>query len=54
MSKSARMQLLYYLYYLKQKGIQKTGIINYVKEKKIEKVKLTRKNEKENRLDLFY
>lgn len=27
------MQVMYYLYYLKQKGVQKQGIINYPKEK---------------------
>ncbi|MEG0306467.1 MAG: CRISPR-associated protein Cas4 [Clostridium sp.] len=33
-----RMQVLYYLYYLKQLGIEKTGAINYVKERRIEEV----------------
>lgn len=36
------MQLSYYLYYLKQLGIYKTGTINYVKEKTIKEVSLTR------------
>ncbi|ERM91447.1 CRISPR-associated protein Cas4 [Caldanaerobacter subterraneus subsp. yonseiensis KB-1] len=35
------MQVMYYLYYLKQKGIQKQGIINYPKEKRKEVLKLT-------------
>ncbi|MEG2918444.1 MAG: CRISPR-associated protein Cas4 [Clostridium sp.] len=35
-----RMQVLYYLYYLKQLGIEKTGAINYVKERRIEEVTL--------------
>ncbi|MBM7623753.1 CRISPR-associated protein Cas4 [Sporohalobacter salinus] len=47
MSKADRMQLLYYLYYLKQKGIEKKGLVNYVKEKKIEEIELTAKDEKE-------
>ncbi|MFZ5987569.1 MAG: CRISPR-associated protein Cas4 [Bacillota bacterium] len=41
MSVSHRMQLLYYLYYLKKSGIEKKGIINYVKERKQEFVELT-------------
>lgn len=41
MSKADRMQLLYYLYYLKNKGIEKKGIINYVKERKVEEIELT-------------
>lgn len=47
MSKSDRMQLLYYLFYLKQLGIVKKGTLNYVKEKKIEYVELTEKDEDE-------
>ena len=35
------MQVVYYLYYLKQKGIQKQGIINYPKEKRKEVLELT-------------
>ncbi|ADH59810.1 CRISPR-associated protein Cas4 [Thermoanaerobacter mathranii subsp. mathranii str. A3] len=35
------MQVMYYLYYLKQKGIQKQGIINYPKEKRKEVLELT-------------
>lgn len=41
MSNSHRMQLLYYLYYLHKRGIEKKGIINYVKEKKQEFIELT-------------
>lgn len=41
MNEADKMQLLYYLFYLKQMGIYKTGILNYVKEKKNEEVKLT-------------
>ena len=47
MQSSDRMQLLYYLYYLKQLGIDKTGTLNYVKEKKVEHVNLTEEYEKE-------
>ena len=35
------MQVMYYLYYLKQKGIYKQGIINYSKEKRKEVLELT-------------
>ncbi|HHV29527.1 CRISPR-associated protein Cas4 [Acetivibrio mesophilus] len=41
MSNSHRMQLLYYLYYLHMRGIEKKGIINYVKEKKQEFIELS-------------
>lgn len=40
-----RMQLLYYLYFLKQLGIVKKGIINYPKMKRREEVILTPKDE---------
>ncbi|MCD3276690.1 CRISPR-associated protein Cas4 [Clostridium botulinum] len=36
-----RMQLLYYLFYLKNMGINKKGSINYVKEKQTEEIELT-------------
>ncbi|MCY6354754.1 CRISPR-associated protein Cas4 [Clostridium sp. ZS2-4] len=36
-----KMQLYYYLFYLKQIGIEKKGSINYVKEKRIEEIELT-------------
>lgn len=36
-----KMQLYYYLYYLKQKGINKKGKLNYVKEKRVEEIELT-------------
>lgn len=41
MEEADKMQLLYYLFYLKQLGISKKGILNYVKEKKREEVELT-------------
>lgn len=40
------MQVVYYLYYLKQNGIEKTGEINYPKEKKKEKIILTEELER--------
>jgi len=40
-------QLLYYLYYLKQKGIIIKGVLNYPLLRKKEKVELTPKKEKE-------
>lgn len=46
MKNSDRMQLLYYLYYLKQLGINKKGTLNYVKEKKVEEVVLDESSEK--------
>ncbi|HEX9063011.1 MAG TPA: CRISPR-associated protein Cas4 [Clostridia bacterium] len=47
MQKADRMQILYYLYYLKHLGISKTGLINYVKEKKVEVVELEEPDERE-------
>ncbi len=41
MEESDKMQLYYYLYFLKQKGIVKKGILNYVKEKRREEIELT-------------
>ncbi|MCX7914540.1 MAG: CRISPR-associated protein Cas4 [Thermodesulfovibrionales bacterium] len=42
-----RIQLLYYLYYLKQLGIEKRGVINYPKMRKRQEVILTSDAEKE-------
>ncbi len=42
-----RIQLLYYLYYLRQLGIEKRGVINYPKMRKREEVVLTPETEKE-------
>lgn len=47
MNKADKMQLLYYLFYLKQLGIDKKGTLNYVKEKKVEEVQLTEEIEEE-------
>lgn len=45
MEEADRMQILYYLFYLKQLGIEKKGSLNYVKEKRIEDVILDNKSE---------
>ena len=47
MSKADKMQLMYYLYYLKKKGIKKKGLINYVKERRVEEIELTKDDELE-------
>ncbi len=46
MKEASIMQLKYYLYYLKQSGIEKDGSIHYLKERKVEKVSLTEEDEK--------
>lgn len=45
MMDSDRLQLLYYLYYLKQMGIIRKGSLNYAKEKKNIEVVLTKEDE---------
>lgn len=47
MGEADRMQVLYYLYYLKKIGIEKKGIVNYVKEKKQEFFELGEVEERE-------
>ena len=47
MKEADEMQLYYYLYYLKSIGIEKKGLINYVKEKKQDKLELTEEKSKE-------
>jgi CRISPR-associated exonuclease Cas4 len=47
MNKADKMQLLYYLFYLKQLGIEKKGTLNYVREKKVEEIQLTEESEEE-------
>jgi len=42
-----RIQILYYLYFLKKLGIEKKGIINYPRIKKREEIILTPEGEKE-------
>jgi len=41
MQEADKAQLLYYLYVLKQYGIERTGRLHYPKEKKIEEIELT-------------
>jgi CRISPR-associated exonuclease Cas4 len=47
MKKADKYQLLYYLFYLKNKGIESVGVINYPSKHKVEKITLTKENEKE-------
>lgn len=46
MTHADRAQLMYYLYVLKQLGIEKKGRIHYPKEKKTEEITLTKEDEK--------
>lgn len=45
MKNADKMQLLYYLYYLKRLGINRRGTLNYVKEKIVEEVELKEDDE---------
>lgn len=45
MKKADEMQLLYYLYLLKKRGIEKRGKIAYTKEKKVIEIELNENNE---------
>lgn len=47
MNRADRMQLLYYLFYLKKRGIIRKGKLHYVKERRVEEVELTPEIEKE-------
>ncbi len=47
MEKASLMQLAYYLYYLKNLGIEIDGELRYPKERKIKKVSLTKEIERE-------
>ncbi|MEM1974241.1 MAG: CRISPR-associated protein Cas4, partial [Thermoplasmata archaeon] len=47
LAQADRIQILYYLYYLKQLGIEKKGVINYPKMRKREEITLTPEAEKE-------
>lgn len=47
MNHADRIQLLYYLYYLKQLGIEKKGVINYPKMRRREEIIFTDDAEKE-------
>lgn len=42
---ASRWQLLYYLYVLKQQGVIVTGVLNFPKEKRVEKIELTEEDE---------
>lgn len=46
MEKADKLQMLYYLYQLKLRGLKKEGLISYVKERQIKEVVLDRKAEK--------
>ncbi|MEN1969266.1 CRISPR-associated protein Cas4 [Lentibacillus sp. N15] len=46
MTKADRWQLLFYLYELKKRGLNKKGLISYTKEKRTEEVLLTEDDEK--------
>ncbi len=46
MEKAHRFQMIYYLYYLKNKGVAARGIIDYPKLRKREYVELNDENEK--------
>lgn len=46
MKDSDEMQMLFYLYQLKLRGIRKKGLISYTKEKKTIEIELTDENEK--------
>ncbi len=47
MEKAHRMQVLYYLYYLKKRGIEAVGVIDYPKAKRRVHVELGPEDEKE-------
>lgn len=45
MSEADRYQLLFYLYQLKNRGLERKGLISYTKEKRTEEVILTKEDE---------
>lgn len=47
MTKADKYQLLFYLYQLKKRGLERKGLVSYTKEKKTEEIVLTEKYEKE-------
>ncbi len=49
MKNADELQLLYYLYILKKRGIEKRGKIAYTKEKKVIEIELDEKNEEKIR-----
>jgi len=46
MMEADRLQMLYYLYELKKRGLIKKGLISYTKERKTEEIELTENDEK--------
>jgi CRISPR-associated exonuclease Cas4 len=51
MTEADRYQLLFYLYQLKKRGLNRKGLISYTKERRTEEVMLTEEDEK--KLDLM-
>ncbi len=51
MEKAHIYQLLYYIYYLRKKGIEAEGIINYPLSKKVQKIRLENEEEIEKVLE---
>ncbi|OON98292.1 MAG: CRISPR-associated protein Cas4 [Epulopiscium sp. Nele67-Bin004] len=47
MEQADKMQLYYYLYYLKKMGIHRKGKLNYVKEKRVDEIELSPEIEQE-------
>lgn len=47
MKDAHRAQILYYLWYLKQKGVKRKGVINYPKQKRSVEIELTSEAESE-------
>lgn len=47
MTKADKYQLLFYLYQLKKRGLERKGLVSYTKEKKTEEIILTEKDEQE-------
>lgn len=45
MKHADRLQMLYYLYILKENGVQKKGLLSYTKEKRTEEVVLDKRGE---------
>ncbi len=47
MAEADKMQILYYLFYLKKFGIEREGTINYPRQRKIERITLTKEYEEQ-------
>lgn len=52
MKKADRLQMLYYLYILKEKGVNKKGLLSYTKEKQTEEIVLDNAGEEKVKLAL--